>query len=338
MFYSRSSGRTLRVASLRNAAWHSLLSPTLNLRTPNVNTRDPLGAIISLLRPRTVLSKIVSGAGAYSVRKPAYEHPAFCLILQGSCFLDAEGVGRFELGEGDFILLPRMPGFTLSSDRNLKPMPRGFAFERETRHGTQSGPPTMRSLGGFFQFDSANAALLVRLMPSVICIRRDEPGAGRVRRVVELIGEETLDDRPGQSVALERLVEVLLVEVLRFRPVALDGERRGLLAGLSDPSIARAIRAIHEDVSKRWTVGELARVACMSRTVFADRFATVIGMPPMQYVLEWRMAIAKEALRRERPPLAQLAARIGYQSVSAFSTAFARQTGASPSDFARSEP
>jgi AraC-like DNA-binding protein len=306
-----------------------------NAQAQPMENTDPLGAIISLLRPRTVLSKIVSGAGAYSIRKPAYQHPAFCLMLQGSCFLEAEGIGSFDLREGDFILLPRMPGFTLSSDRNLNPMPRAFSFERETRHGAQSGPATMRSLGGYFRFDSANAELVVRLMPPAVHIRRDDAGAGRIHRLVELIAEETLDERPGQTIVLDRLVEVLLMEVLRFRPLSADKERHGLLAGLADASLARALRAIHEDVAKRWTVAELARVACVSRTVFADRFAEMVGMPPMQYVLEWRMAIAKDALRRDHPSLAQLAAAIGYQSASAFSTAFARQTGVSPSDFAR---
>src|ERR1700754_2162705 len=106
-----------------------------NAKAQPMENTDPLGAIISLLRPRTVLSKIVSGAGAYSIRKPAYEHPAFCLMLEGSCVLEADGIGVFALREGDFILLPRMPGFTLASDRNLKPMARAFAFERETRQG-----------------------------------------------------------------------------------------------------------------------------------------------------------------------------------------------------------
>ena len=80
---------------------------------------------------------------------------------------------------------------------------------------------------------------------------------------------------------------------------------------------------------------ELARTAGMSRAVFAERFSRTIGMPPMLYLLEWRMAIARDLLRRERPPLAEVAERIGYQSASAFSTAFTRQTGHAPSDFAR---
>ena len=297
---------------------------------------DPLAAIISLLRPQAVLSKIVSGAGTWSVRFARYEDPAFCLVLDGGCFLDADGVGVLELREGDFVLLPETPGFTMASDLDLEPRfvtPAPHA--RETRHGSRSGPVTMRMLGGYFRFDRANAQLVLKLLPSVVHTRREDPGAARLRRIVELIDEEADTRRPARDLILERLVEVLLVEALRFRPAS-DRPEQGLLAGLSDPALARPLRGIHVDVARRWTVAELARTAGMSRAVFAERFARRVGTPPMQYLLEWRMAIAKDLLRRERPPLAELAERVGYQSASAFSTAFSRLTGRSPSEFARS--
>jgi transcriptional regulator GlxA family with amidase domain len=142
--------------------------------------------------------------------------------------------------------------------------------------------------------------------------------------------------RPGRDLILESLVEVLLVEAIRFRSASAAREERGLLAGLSDPALARTLREIHVGVARRWTVEQLAHTAGMSRAVFAERFARKVGMPPMQYLLEWRMALAKDMLRGERPSLAEVAERVGYQSASAFSTAFARLTGRSPSEFARS--
>jgi AraC-like DNA-binding protein len=301
-----------------------------------IETSDPLAAIISLLRPQTVLSKIVSGSGKWSVCYQRYDDPAFCLVLDGSCFLKPEGVGVLELREGDFVLLPETPGFTMASDLALRPTPVAPMQAREVRHGTRSGPATMRMLGGYFRFDRANAALLVKLLPPVVHIRRDEPGAARVRRIVELIGEEAEAHRPARDLILERLVEVLLLEALRYLPASAAKQEQGLLAGLSDAALARPLRGIHVDVARRWTVAELARSAGMSRAVFAERFARTVGMPPMQYLLEWRMALAKDMLRRERPPLAEVAERVGYQSASAFSTAFARLAGCSPSEFARS--
>ncbi|MBB4638090.1 AraC family transcriptional regulator [Longimicrobium terrae] len=296
---------------------------------------DPLSVIISLLRPRTVLSKIVSGAGEWSIHKERYADPSFCILLEGSCFLQPDSAGPLELNRGDFIFFPQTPGFTLASDLSITPRPEPIDHSPQTHHGSGSGP-TMRMLGGYFRVDPANAGLLARLLPPVVHIRREEAGAARLGRIVELIGEEAEADHPGRELVLERLVQVLLVEALRFRPATTAREERGLLAGLSDPALARSLREIHVDVARKWTVAELARTGHMSRAVFAERFARKVGMPPMQYLLEWRMAIAKDMLRRERTPLARVAEHIGYQSASAFSTAFTRLIGCSPSDFARS--
>lgn len=300
----------------------------------NAGVSDPLAVIISLLRPQTVLAKIITGAGQWSIRKPRYEDPAFCLLLNGSCFLDLDGVGTLELHEGDFVLLPAMPSFTLASDLSISPTLLDLDSSPKTHHGT--GQVTMRMLGGYFRFDRANSQFLLKLLPSVVHVRRAESGAMRLHRLVELIAEEVQANGPGQDLILERLVEVLLVESLRFRSAFAARGEQGLLAGLSDPALAQTLREIHLDVARHWTVRELARTAGMSRAVFAERFSRKIGIPPMQYLLEWRVAQAKDMLRRERPSLAEVAERVGYQSASAFSTAFTRLTGRSPSEFARS--
>jgi AraC-like DNA-binding protein len=243
----------------------------------------------------------------------------------------------FELHAGDFILLPETPGFTMSSDPDIRPSVTPPVHAAEVRHGSTSGPATMRMLGGWFKFDPANAPLLLTLLPVAIHIRRDDAGAARLRRIVELICEETCDQRPGSDLILQRLVEVLMVEALRVHSLPADRQENGLLAGLVDPALARALRAMHANVAGRWTVAALARIACMSRAVFAERFAHAVGIPPMEYLLECRMAIAKDLLRRKTMSHAEIAQTIGYQSASAFSTAFTRLTGSSPSTFARSD-
>lgn len=325
--HSRSSGRAAVAAP---PAPPSVVAPAAAS-----GRSDPLAAIIELLRPQTVLSKIVSGRGRWAVRYAAHVDPSFCVVLEGRCSLDADGVGVIQLEQGDFVLLPATPGFTLASDLTVAPAAGKPTQTDEVRHGTKTGPPTMRMLGGYFRFDRANAELLVKLLPAVVLIRRDEAGATRLHGIMELIGEETAHQRPGRDLILERLVEVLLVEALRFRPAAAAKQEQGLLAGLSDPALGRALARVHEDVARRWTVADLARAAGMSRAVFAERFMRTVGMSPMQYVLEWRIALAKDLLRRERAPLSEVAERIGYQSASAFSTAFARHAGCSPSAFAR---
>ena len=291
---------------------------------------------MSLLRPEAVLSKIVTGGGDWSVRKPRYGDPAFCLMLQGSCVLAPEGLESIELRHGDFLLFPEMPGFTLAADAGLEPTFAALDHSRHTRHGCEAAPVTMRMLGGYFRFDPPNAPLLVSLLPNVLMVRRGEPGSARLSRIVELIAEEADTASGCRDVILQRLVEVLLIEAVRVHPAPpLGSGQRGLIAGLADPVLAPALQQMHADIARGWTVEQLARAAAVSRAVFAQRFTRTMGMPPMQYLLQWRVALAKDLLRTERLSTAQVACRVGYQSASAFTTAFTRLAGCSPTEFAR---
>jgi AraC-like DNA-binding protein len=295
----------------------------------------PVEMLVSLLRPKTVESKIISGAGQWSVREADYSDPAFCVMLEGTCVLRLDGHEPLELHAGDFLLLPDMPGFVMASGPgDIPPVPLTHAVTRETRHGTPDGAATMRMLGGYFHFDPANADLLTPLLPAIVLVRRDEPAATRLHRMVSLVAEETESPAPC-ALILERLVEVLLVEAMRLRTAPSGGIEQGLIAGLADPMLAVALRAMHADVAYGWTVARLARTAGVSRAVFAERFTRTLGMPPMQYLMQWRMAYAKDLLRNEKPSMNELAARVGYLSASAFTTAFTRSTGYSPSEFVR---
>lgn len=294
---------------------------------------DPLASFLALLRPEAVFAKRIEGAGHWSVRYEGAAEPGFTVVLAGGCFLTVAGSAPVALAAGDFVFLPPGRGFTMASEpgREGALVP---PTAKDLRHGTKSGPATLRMLGGYFRVDGTNTELLATLFPPFVHVRAGAPGAERLRQLVALIADEADADRDGREPIVFRLVEVLLVEALRFRPADAP-DAGGLLAGLADPALARALRRVHDDVAHGWTVAELARAAGMSRAVFAERFARLVGMPPMEYVLAWRIAIAKDLLRRERPPLAEVAARIGYRSASAFSTAFTRHTGQPPSAFAR---
>ena len=291
---------------------------------------------MALLRPEAVLSKIITGGGDWSVRKPRYGDPAFCLMLQGSCVLEPEGLESIEPRHGDFLLFPEMPGFTLGANADVEPTFAALDHSPHTRHGSESAPVSMRMLGGYFRFDPANAPLLVSLLPRVLLVRRGEPGSARLSRIAELIAEEADTESVCRDVILQRLVEVLLIEAVRVHPAPpLGSGQRGLIAGLSDPVLAPALQQMHADLARGWTVEQLARAAAVSRAVLAQRFTHIMGIPPMQYLLEWRVALAKDLLRTERLSTAQVACRVGYQSASAFTTAFTRLAGCSPTEFAR---
>jgi AraC-like DNA-binding protein len=192
----------------------------------------------------------------------------------------------------------------------------------------------VRLLGGYFAFDPINASMLVNQLPAMLHIRAADAAMQSIVPVVELVKRETLHQRPGQSLILTRLADVLLVEALRSAPAELSG--LGLLAGLRDPQLAAALRAIHSRHADAWTLARLARHAGMSRSSFADRFARVIGTTPLSYLLQWRIAVAKDLLVREGLSVAEAAFAVGYQSASAFSTAFTREMGRPPREFAES--
>lgn len=294
---------------------------------------DPLSDMIQLLRPQVVVPKGITGAGAWAVRYSAFGHPGFCAVTEGRCRLAVEGEPPVVLEQGDFVLLPATPAFEMSGfvpappqriDPRLAPPP-----DREVRYGRQDGPPDLRQIGGWFTFGSPDAALLVTLLPRMIHVR----GAPRLAQLVALLGEEAARAEIGRDLILARLVEILLIEALRAAPA--PGAGPGLVRGLADPRIAAALRALHADLQRPWTVVDLAGKAGMSRSAFFERFTRSLGLRPMEYALAWRMAVAKDLLRGGRLTLDEVAGRIGYGSASTFSTAFSRHVGLPPGRFMR---
>jgi AraC-like DNA-binding protein len=297
---------------------------------------DPLSEIIALLRPRTVFAKGISGAGRWGVRYSDFGEPSFCTVIDGRCRLAVDGEDPVTLEAGDFVLLPATPGFVLSGFEPVTPQrldPKKMAAQaEEVRHGKRTGPPDVRLLGGYFVFDSPDAALLVSLLPALVHVR----SAGRLSTLVRLVGDEAVARRSGRDLVLARLVEVLLIETLRA--TSGDGAPPGLLRGLADARVAAAIRAIHSDPARAWSVGDLAKKASLSRSAFFDRFTRTVGVAPMAYLVAWRMAVAKDLLRRPDAALDDVASRVGYGSASTFSTAFRRHVGQSPGRYARELP
>jgi cupin len=211
------------------------------------------------------------------VRYSEFGQPGFCVVIEGRCRLAVDGEDPVSLEEGDFVLLPATPAFTMSSfepatpkciDPKVTPAP-----TEEVRHGRPDGPPDVRLLGGYFVFDSPDAALLVSLLPTTVHIR----GIRRLSVLVRLVGEEASEQSAGRDLVLARLVEVLLIEALR----ATQGKDAppGLLRGLADARIAEALRQMHGDPERSWTAAELARDVGMSRSAFFDRFTRAIWAP-----------------------------------------------------------
>jgi AraC-like DNA-binding protein len=296
------------------------------------STIDPLSDVIALLGPSTAISKPITGRGPWGVRYAAYYAPGFTIILEGECWITLEGKDPVKLEKGDFLLLPSTPPFSLSSHLGMDCEPR-VPMNVAVRHGDQDGDPDFVSIGGTFRIDQVNAALLLALLPTVIHIPASQGRAGRFGTLIELITEESQHDDPRKEMVLQRLLEVLLVEALRW--CGIDSGVAGLLSGMRDPALARVLRTMHANVRASWTVAKLAKVAGVSRSAFAARFGEVLGCGPIEYLARWRMALAKDALIRGLKTLDRIADEIGYESASAFSTAFRKRLGCSPGRFAR---
>jgi AraC-like DNA-binding protein len=296
---------------------------------------DPLAEVVTLLQPGARFSKLVLGASPWRISRSDAGQPFYCVILEGGCRIAIDGHEPIELLSGDFVLIPAAYGVAMSS---LAPPPPGVETAAPTalgngefRIGAPDSPVDTRMMAGHCSFGSSDASLLVSLLPQLVHVR----GEQRLATLVQLVREESREQRPAREVVLSRLLEVLLIEALRS--TAGTSASPGLVRGLSDGRLAAAIRGMHEDPTRTWTVAELAKEAALSRSSFFERFSRAVGVAPMAYLLTWRMALAKDLLRRNEGRIAEIAQRVGYSSASTFSVAFTRHVGRPPTQYARDE-
>ncbi|WP_423367963.1 AraC family transcriptional regulator [Burkholderia sp. LMG 32019] len=296
---------------------------------------DPLTEVVTLLQPGAQFSKSIQGASPWAIHRTVAGEPFYCAILDGGCRIAIDGHAPIELLPGDFVLIPAAYGVAISS---LAPPPPGVdtappvALDNgEYRIGDPGRPIDMRMMAGNCSFGSPDAALLVSLLPQFVHVR----GEPRLTTLVQLVRDETRAQRPAREIVLARLLEVLLIEALRFTTDT--NASPGLMRGLADNRLAAAIRGMHARPAHPWTVAELAKEAALSRSTFFERFSRAVGVAPMEYLLTWRMALAKNLLRRNEGRIAEIAGRVGYSSASTFSVAFTRHVGRPPAQYARDE-
>lgn len=301
---------------------------------------DPLSDVFHLLKVESVLSARIEVHGAWSLRFSAREHMKFGGVLEGSFWLWFEdGAPPVKLRAGDFYLLTQGQAYCAGSDPALTPvdgrevLATSRCADGIVRYG-QSGEK-VSAAGGRFAFDANTSELLLKSLPPVIHIPAASETALALRAVLDLLRFETETHRPGASVAAVSLANMVLVQVLREH-LASGAHTPGWLGALADPKIGPALGLMHADVARRWKVDELAAAVAMSRTTFSERFRTLVGMTPIDYLTEWRIAKAGAALR-EGESIASIAESIGYGSEAAFSSAFKRIVGQSPGRYRGSQ-
>jgi AraC-like DNA-binding protein len=261
--------------------------------------------------------------------------------LGGSAWVRLDG-SSVRLADGDIALVGSTGPYTIADDPASPPQ---FVIRGEKKYSADGQevagphhtlaprtygeglPGSTVMLRGAYQLHGDVAARLLGLLPPLAVV----PAGPRTQATLDLLAAEVARDEPGQDAVLARLLDLVLVLALRAWCARPDAELPAWYRALSDPVTGHALRLLHEDPARRWTVGSLAEEAGMSRAAFAARFRSLVGQPPLAYLTAWRMSLAADLLRDTEDTVAVVARKVGYTDPFAFSVAFKRANGESPS-------
>jgi AraC-like DNA-binding protein len=283
----------------------------------------------------------------------------FHILVEGECEVECRAHPVTVMESGDVVVFPRGDQHTMRSHGAGSPSPLTSIFSP----GRRTDPPqlsyggggrTSRFVCGYLNCDQRFSPL-VDALPTMLLVRgRDNyssieavdtrgtlpalvpQGSGTwLGTTLKFTVNEARAARPGNAAILGRLTELMFVEILREYMQRLPSSHGGWLSGLNDPHVGKALRLMHEDPVRDWTVDELAREVAISRSVLAQRFTTLVGEAPMRYLAGWRMQVAKQMMRDGEVNIHDIATRVGYESEAAFSRAFKRATGSPPAAWRR---
>jgi AraC-like DNA-binding protein len=279
-----------------------------------------------------------SGPAIVAAMFPGSDHlVSYHVITHGECWASVPGEAPMRLTAGDIIVLPHgdthvlssAPGLRRSPDMSLYRWPADGQLPVRISVGSSQNE-VARFVCGFLGCDARPYNPLLTALPKVI---RMSDNAGSLAGYVQFALAESKERRPGGASVLNRLSELMFVDVIRRYLETLPADRADWLAGLRDPFVGRALAALHRNPERDWTIESLARESALSRSALAERFTRFVGVPPMQYLANWRMQLAANHLLGSTESVAAIANRVGYDSEAAFSRAFKKLVGAPPSEW-----
>ncbi len=296
---------------------------------------DLLSQVLTLIRLRGELIYSADLTAPWALRfdpGPAYFH----VVSEGEARIEADDGRVVHAEAGDLLVLPRGRGHVVGNPGAV-PVPMREVLAEQVRYDSLAialgggGAPT-RLVTGAFRFEGDNMPSMLAVLPSVIHIPKSlrTEDAGWLEGIAYFLLSEAKEPHPGAALMISRLIDVLVIRAMRVWVRTAPPENRGWLGALADPRISRALKAIHDEPFRRRTVAELAGIAGMSRSSFADRFTTLIGAAPLHYQTRWRLLLANEMLKGADTRVSDVARRIGYDSDAAFSRAFKSQFGVPP--------
>ena len=288
------------------------------------------------------------GLASVRARLAGAEHVVFFHFLtEGSCKVRlADSAETLDVVAGDLVLFAREDKHLMGSDLHLAPVEAASLVDADAaadadliqmRHG--GGGAATRFVCGYLACSRSLFRPLLEALPRVLRIPiGDGPAAALLRELLRVGVRESSALRPGAGSMLAKLSELMFVEAMRRYVENLPPEGKGWLAGVRDAQIGRALALLHGEPGKPWTVDELAREVALSRSALAERFAALVGEPPIQYLMRWRLALAAQTLRSSGEVIARVAERSGYESEAAFTRAFKREFGMPPAAWRKAGP
>jgi len=298
---------------------------------------DPLSDVLSLLKPRSYSSGGFDVAGPLSIQFPRHDGIKCYALLSGQGWLSVEGVSApVLLTAGDCFLLPSGRPFRLATDLAATPIDFMTLLAAKRNGDTHSvnGGGDCFIAGGHFAFAGSHAGILLSVLPPIVHIQKESDKAA-MHWSLERMRQELSDPQPGSFLVAQQLAYLMLVQALRLHLA--EGSRGGVgwLFALADKQMSAAIASMHENPAHSWTIQNLAERVGMSRSTFALRFKQTVGQSPIDYLTRWRMLLAGDKLANSSDPISVIAQSLGYESESAFSTAFRRVMGCSPRQHTR---
>jgi AraC-like DNA-binding protein len=336
--------------------------PKSMLETPRdahaARCSDPLSDVLRAVRLRGAVfflvdatppwvSEAPSGDVLAPLIMPGAQHLIeYHVVKRGTCYGGLIGAPPIELCAGDVIVFPRGDAHVMSSAPHMRE-------SRDARHGDigdlvrlatepppfalkvgETGAPQAEVVCGFLGCDARPFNPLITTLPRVLHVKAESsPADPYLSSLIALTLAESSAKRPGGECILARLSELMFVEVVRRHLQTLAPDQDGWLAGLRDPIVGRALSMLHARPAFEWTLESLAESAASSRSALAERFKELVGQPPMQYLAQWRMQIAARLLDERNATVAAVAYEVGYGSEAAFSRAFKKLVGVSPSEW-----
>lgn len=289
-----------------------------------------------------------AGMAIYRHRIQPYEHLVFFHYLTaGRCKVQLNDGGQvLEVGEGDIVVFPQDDRHLMGSDLQIAPLCEDGARSDgarvcedviQIRHG--GGGVTTRFVCGYLLCGSGMSLSLFAALPRMFRVPiGDRPFASMLRGLLQAGVRQSREAQPGAESIRAKLAELMFIGALRHHVETLVPGTASWLAGIRDAQIGKALALLHAQPHAQWSIDRLANEVAMSRSSLGERFVTLVGKPPMRYLMHWRLTLAAQELRGGREAIARVAERHGYESEASFNRAFKRQFGTPPATWRRSAP